>query len=706
MFLRPIPGRGNGLPFVPAQSLSKPAAIGRPVVHMTSRKEREPVCEETEVATKGKKNTGKQLPAKLNSHDTTLNCLLDQEGKTLSSLQSDGFHLLQAQARGNFGAKKGRHYFEIEFLDCAEYPDFRIGVSTSTAKWVGGQDSISFDGALTVRINGEDQEKEKKEKEQEILYVHKSEIVGCLLNLDSKDKNKNTVSFFISGVRASEPIPLPKNLLGKTLFPHVGCMSAVMHISMGPNMLKALSFQPKTWAEANKTDMEESKVKATESPEAVISVGFQEGWAEKYLAESKKSNWAELTVAHLKEWASESEIVPQTWAQRGVDETKYNVMCLDQPFLFLHWARVKQRNVLMDADHANFFFETSRAHFAKLLPHHEKKAVIVPFEAKEARIHQRNNIAALPTEEEKDYAISYASGFNAAKAAEQFKAWQQDQTLRTRIEGFSVGASFAKKFKTWSKFVAEKKATEEGKNFSEEDWMLADMNAEVHYLLQSFKYDSADELRTSFPPALLAHYYRIYMKNKQYNPNFYGCKSTEELFEEYFPETLKVDDRGLLTTKLPVEELKPEDLVEEKKEEDAKMEDKEEEEKKEEVKEEKEVKEEEKKEEVKEEEKEEKKEEVKEEEKKEEAVKEPEPEVVDEFAEKVNARIFEIINHQRKVRLLRVGAGDEESELKFTARIAKNSVNNSYGGKGKGYKGGKRPGGFIPGPPGQMRRIY
>merc|ERR1712243_230794 len=67
------------------------------------------------------------------------------------------------------------------------------------------------------------------------------------------------------------------------------------------------------------------------------------------------------------------------------------------------------------------------------------------------------------------------------------------------------------------------------KALSDEDWMLADIRAEIHYMIQSFKCDSTDVDRPSFTPALLAHYYKMYLKNKNFVPSNFGCKTSEEV---------------------------------------------------------------------------------------------------------------------------------------------------------------------------------
>ena len=47
----------------------------------------------------------------------------------------------------------------------------------------------------------------------------KEHVLGVLLNLDESSPQKNTMSLFRDGSRASEPQKLPEGLIGKTLYP-------------------------------------------------------------------------------------------------------------------------------------------------------------------------------------------------------------------------------------------------------------------------------------------------------------------------------------------------------------------------------------------------------------------------------------------------------------------------------------------------------
>ncbi len=61
----------------------------------------------------------------------------------------------------------------------------------------------------------------RRRKLAQTKKCHRGEALAVVLNLDPKSPNKNTVSLFANGQRASQPQALPESLSGKPLFPHV-----------------------------------------------------------------------------------------------------------------------------------------------------------------------------------------------------------------------------------------------------------------------------------------------------------------------------------------------------------------------------------------------------------------------------------------------------------------------------------------------------
>jgi len=633
--------RLQSVPMIPAHQGEK-AEAKSPVASVENNEEEEKkprVFEETEVDIKAdrKKRQGLEPPMRINVHDTTINCLVDQEQHIISAVYGDGFERLNAQARANYGVKRGRYYWEIQFLEChMQRPDFRIGVSLAGAQWVGGEQSICFGNYCNVRAGGEKIAEEKTKNR----FVDKTDIVGVLLNtLEARDTgkvNSNTISLFVNGERASEPIPLPADMVGKTLFPHIGFKNCTVHINFGPQ-LKSLPFTVHTFAQAATTELEKSKCgddADTLVPKAVLPVGQQEGWAKEFV-EKAKEPFMELTEDFFKAWMAESGVQKYTNHQNPNQPSRYGLNCLDNPLNLLPWINIKQKSVIYDCNQRHLLFAEERAKVLHALSKHDKLAVVVKFETKTKQEFWKHAEACLPTDEEGFSKIEYVSSKDEAEVA--LEAWKYDQKLRSKVEDLKIGDTFKEKNEAWTKFVTEKKETDEGKEFSDEDWMLADLRAEFLHILEAFKVDVNDETRPSFPPNLFALYYRLYLaeKKKPFNPLAFACPSMEALLKsKHLSDTIELNERNLLVPKL-------ENVT--------------------------------------------------------------------------HDAIYELVKKQRKIRLLRVGAGDELSELQFSAKNPPPMMKGGGGGggaayyqvggyKGKGYKGGKRPGGYMHGPAAQRPR--
>merc|ERR1712217_997500 len=83
--------------------------------------------------------------------------------------------------------------------------------------------------------------------------------IGVLLNLDQKSPNANTISLFREGKRASQPQPLPENLKGKALFPHVTFRNVSVQVHFGMVAMAALPFKCRTLQQAAKADVQVAK---------------------------------------------------------------------------------------------------------------------------------------------------------------------------------------------------------------------------------------------------------------------------------------------------------------------------------------------------------------------------------------------------------------------------------------------------------------
>jgi len=562
-------------------------------VKMEEKKEEvSTVVEHEQDAKIDKKRKPMTLNCVMNSYDATPNALVDSEGAMISTVSSDGMNALIAQVRGNIGIKKGRYYYEVVTLEAYQKLEFCIGVSTASAKWVGGENSVGFDQHHQIRSNGETTGKKS------VKPISNHDVIGILLNMDSKATNKFTISLFVNGVRASEPIALPEKMHKEALFPHIafrGCSLGVNFRSIA----KPLPFVVLPWQQASNMEIEKSKIEKAETPKAVypIALGDTEASIAAFLSKHKAENYIELSKGIFDEWVKQSGIPKK-------NEFSYGVLALDQPHLLAPWLRSRPRNVVWALGNPLFIEERTKT--LSYLPGFEKTAVVCNIKTEADRVSAKYAQAALPTMEEHLNHIIYE--IPEEQAEKELTEWKNDQRLRSKVEDFKVGKFFSERNAAWAKFVTEKKATEEGKAFSDEDWMLANIRHELVTIVHAFKEDVEDETRPSFPPALATHYYKEYSK-KQLNPLQFQCPSMEDLIKEHLYDSLLVDDVGLMGAKLD-------------KEVDFQV-------------------------------------------------------------------IFDLVDTEREARETRVGAGDELSALKFSAKQAQHYVNKG----GKGFaKGQKRPG--------------
>lgn len=501
-----------------------------------------PLFEENETDnSKGKKGKVAAKTVTLNAFDASLNALVDTEGCILSSVYADGLGSLLAQARATQGVKKGRYYYEVLVLE-AQHAVFRVGFSTIGAKFVGAENSACFTNLYRYRANGEVGSQVKG-----VPAFQKNDVIGVLLNMEPKATNKNTISLFVNGKRASEPQPLPESMLKETLYPHV----AVKGCSIGVHFdvqQKPLPFSVTMIGAAAPTDIEKSKIGFVAEPKAVFPVGLEtETFVQDFLA--KNVGYMELTQQYFNQWCKESSVNKKA-------ENFFGIQCFDNTQLLSQWLRIRQRNVIVALGCP--LFPKERAAKVQLLPSHDRECIVLPIKVSGPSDKVYNNYAdvSLPTDEEDYLTVTFQTSREEEET--NIELWKKDQKLRSKVDGLKVGTFYNERISEWQKFVTEKKATDEGKLFAEEDWMLANLRAELVNLVQAFKEDVADEERPSFPPALTDTYYKTYT-NKQFNPMTFACNTVEALVAEHLSDCIAIDPKGLLSVtvdkEIPVEKI-------------------------------------------------------------------------------------------------------------------------------------------------------
>jgi len=179
--------------------------------------------------------------------DTSSNVVPTMGGKVLTYPTDGGMSCVMASARAGVGQKAGRYMFEAKILQVTDPHQgqpasariaARIGFSTSSSSLMIGEDvsSIYFD-AQGFCIAA------KKNIKVPASRFGKGQVVAVVLNLDDKSLNFNTIALFRDGVAVGDPVPLPEDLKGKQLFPHLSYCKVSVQVNFGPTALKELPFK-------------------------------------------------------------------------------------------------------------------------------------------------------------------------------------------------------------------------------------------------------------------------------------------------------------------------------------------------------------------------------------------------------------------------------------------------------------------------------
>lgn len=273
----------------------------------------------------------------------------------------------------------------------------------------------------------------------------------------------------------------------------------------------------------------------------VVPVGLN---TNEYVEElGKTENYFTLNRAYLEEWVKQSGHTKKA-------EGMFGIVCLDNIKYVAPWIRSRPRSMIWCP--GEVLFAEERKKQMELFPNFEKVAHINGMTTiKMEKTYHQFQDATFPTEEEGFNSISFVTPQEEAEKA--LADWKLNQKLRSKVEGLKVGTSFAERLEVFKNYQSVTKETEEGKLFTEEDWMLATLRAEFICLLNSFKEDVNDETQTSFPLALTGHYYKEY-KGMVLNPLVYGCLTIEEVLKEHLKDCIFIDDNSLLASKLDVKE--------------------------------------------------------------------------------------------------------------------------------------------------------
>jgi len=254
-----------------------------------------------------------------NFEDATLNTMPVNGGKMLMPLTEGGMQYLLACVRSNTGIKSGRYMFEVRILETLhpfEQNASRVYMSRNCVRVGLSQSKSSLflaDGPENLCFDGDGFFYHGKNRTRTNAKFHKDQTVAVLVNLDSASANANTVSLFINGQRATEPIALPEEMKGKTLFPTVNYKNVSLDANLGPVPRVPLPFSCTMISSAAVEDVETSvvsKKRPDGKSEFVMPVGLPDmgyfDWVDQFLAENP--GYVELSDRMILDWASKSGI--------------------------------------------------------------------------------------------------------------------------------------------------------------------------------------------------------------------------------------------------------------------------------------------------------------------------------------------------------------------------------------------------------------
>jgi len=314
-------GKAKAEPKAKAEVKAAPAAEKRkaaeekkeePPKKEAKKEEPKPVEAEKDAPSDTRKKVGTVM---FEPKDTTLNVVPTLGGKMLMALTDGGMQYLVACARANIGVTKGRYAFEIKVAEHLAPLDIpvpirkgaapkqlvRVGVSAAESDLILGETEacVWFDSEGNFYAGG-------KKLPNVVQKIGKDQVAAFVLNMD-----KRTVTLFLDGKRACEPQPLPEELHGKALFPHIAYRNVSVQVNFGEDPLKPLPFKCRLLQDAAQADTKtaEPSVSGKDGKhEVLFPVAFPDQgtfeWLDGFLASNPQ--YVELSDRKILDWALKS----------------------------------------------------------------------------------------------------------------------------------------------------------------------------------------------------------------------------------------------------------------------------------------------------------------------------------------------------------------------------------------------------------------
>lgn len=255
--------------------------------------------------------------------EATLN-VLPSTGGVLTTLKQGAFQHLVASVRTTAGLKAGRYFFEAQLLESTAYPENHQGTPLSVlqSRFPRQVLRVGFGLGDTLRFLGDGEETSVSfdsdgffafgaRRQKVCPKLAKGQTMAVLLNLDGTSPNANTVSLFVDGNRATQPLPLPESLVGQALFPTITYRNSMLKVNLGPTPQAPLPFECRMVQDAAAEDVElcpEPPIPSDGKHEVVFAVGMPDHglfeWADQFLEANPQ--FTELSDRTLLTWAAKS----------------------------------------------------------------------------------------------------------------------------------------------------------------------------------------------------------------------------------------------------------------------------------------------------------------------------------------------------------------------------------------------------------------
>jgi len=527
--------------------------------------------EPSEEASEAKRFAGE---LKLATEDASVNAQVSS-GSIINSITIGGQHLI-AGSRANMGMKAGRYMVEYCLLSFEHrFGEVKLGFSLPNGShFLGEKNTLGFQVSTSkcVSYNGE----ENKEMKRLPKGVRQGDVLGVYLNRTNDIGNSNTISLFINGVRHGDSVEVPDSFKDQVMVPHCTIKSAVLELNLSKAPRVKYPFVPRVFGDASDSDVVAIKMAVLEKSEVIVPVGnVTKEWKEKFLTSKSGEQITDLSVAGFREW----------YLKSGAKMKGHNQIDHDFRLFMEKMIAMKKRKYLVSFN--NNLQKKDRKALTAKLGNHTKISALVDDDLLNSlpKTSQEYELYSIPV-------IGEVEGFNNGvqftesleKSQELFKAWVQNNRAHAKVEGLKPSTTYKEKLAEWKKYADEQKKALKGekaeakkeepkegeevkeetpaacetienmKEWTPEDWMLADLRYELHLLIRCFRgdvealivqqaeekakkaeeegaqpeEDEVDPPFTTFTLNNLDHYYRLYA-SKALNPNTWGVKKTAEI---------------------------------------------------------------------------------------------------------------------------------------------------------------------------------